>query len=151
MSNPLRIFWLFSLGVFLSGCSGYRTLDFSPSDLEGEGNSNEQNILKHGDDVRLFMDDGESVSGEVVELKADSIILEYPSQESESDDASTEVPHTESQFTMHQREIMNSDIASLERKEFNVTGAVMGVMLVIPLLVWLVREGSSQEAPPLLD
>jgi hypothetical protein len=77
MSCRLRVFWLLSLLIFLSGCSGYR-LACPANDQDSriaDGDLLSACDLKTGDKIRINLVDGKRVTGEIQSLSNREITL----------------------------------------------------------------------------
>ena len=119
MSYQLRIFWLMSLLVFLSGCSGYRSAcstrdqDFR----QAEGDSLSACNLETGDRIRINLQDGKRIAGEIQALTPGEITLK-----SESGRNNTSV-------------IPVPDILSIEKKSSYTTFRAVGLVVVLGAVV----------------
>ena len=119
MSCQLRIFWLMSLLVFLSGCSGYRSAcstidqDFKHAD----GDSLSACHLEIGDQIRINLVDGNRIAGKIQALTPREITLK-----GESGRNNTSV-------------IPVPEILSIEKKASYTTTRAVGLVLVLGALV----------------
>lgn len=91
MLSAHRIFWIITLCLFITGCSGYQTAAFKGNDVHGAlGTDVGTLFVKPGDRVRVTMVDGQAIEG--VFLSRDSYRVNL---ELEGDDSEQECPHPE--------------------------------------------------------
>ncbi len=78
MSYFLRIFWLITLSIFVSGCSGYKVACFPGREgaLKAGQDGKETCDIKPGDQVRVILVDGEQAEGIVQIISSSEIVLD---------------------------------------------------------------------------
>jgi hypothetical protein len=79
MTPHLRIFWLIALVFFTTGCSGYRGICYTRSDVPGlvDPELPGKCDIWPGDNVVLILVDGEKVEGKVKLVSAHEIVLNH--------------------------------------------------------------------------
>jgi len=112
MSSPLRLFWLLSLLLFVSSCSGYRKIGSEVNNEVGVAQE-EVSSVKPGATVRISTKNGETLEGRVLEVTNNSIVLREDAEPHK---------HHEAQFV---------EIVKLEVKESRTIQSVVGVSVIV--------------------
>lgn len=84
MKPLLRMFWLITLLIFASGCSGYRVVGFSLPEVAAEFDAEEPYTgrLQPGDKLLVNLVNGTQERGVLKDLSSDSIVLAAPKDSS---------------------------------------------------------------------
>lgn len=75
-SFAMRIVWCFALVTFLSGCATYETASLPRKAINGPRELGEDISVQPGDYVRLTLTGGAVVSGEVIEVLEQGLVVE---------------------------------------------------------------------------
>lgn len=131
MSPSRRMIWLFALGLFVSGCAGYRPAvlpgSMPPDEIGGSGT-----VVTVGSQVKLVNSSGVVVSGKVLRITEDYLVLELSDKNGLSE---------------YQVEL--DQISSLEVKEGSsvlpivLVGAVL-VLVVVAVVVSITKEAVGE-------
>jgi len=128
MSQSRRIIWIFALFLFVSGCAGYR-----PAVLPGSRPPDEiggsETVVTVGSQVKLVNSSGVVVSGKVLRISEDFLVLEISVRNGVSE---------------YQVEL--DQISSLEVKEGSSVFPILLVGTVLVVVVVAVAISNSKEA-----
>ncbi len=128
MSQSRRMIWLFALVLFVSGCAGYR-----PAVLPGSRPPDEiggsETAVTVGSQVKLVNSSGVVVSGKVLRISEDFLVLELSGKNGVSE---------------YQVEL--DQISSLEVKEGSSVFPILLVGAVLVVVVVAVAMANSKEA-----
>ena len=131
MSNAVRIIWLLTLGVFVAGCTTYRSVPL-PAALEAPGPSGPSaDAVKEGDNVRITLHNGGEVRGKVLAAGPQDILLR--------------IAHHDEAFAVSSVEdeevrIGTHTIRSVEKRRFSV-GETLILLGVIALPIVAIGVG----------
>jgi hypothetical protein len=115
MKISRRLFWLTSLLFFLGGCSGYKTV-CTPETGMDTGFAADSG-LEEGDQVRVHLVTGESVTGEVVSVSDQVLVVVDPSDKRDP------------------RNLPIADIHSVESGDSYTKWRAAGLVLALGLIV----------------
>lgn len=75
MARLVKVIWAFSLVIFISGCASYRTASFPAATPGGAASRPDEIVISENANVRLTLNNGQAMSGEVVRISQDEIVL----------------------------------------------------------------------------
>ena len=129
MSTGFRIFWVISLTIFVSGCSGYATTAIPRTgDPNTDSADFEADTIKPGDKVRVTLLDGQQVLGNYVGSDAEALTV-HEIRDAEASDQNNNYQGVPNVDRMHV--IPVRDVATLERHKTSNDGAVLALVGVV--------------------
>jgi|GEM_PF-3291036 len=138
MSTGFRIFWVISLTIFVSGCSGYATTAIPRTgDPNTDSADFEADTIKPGDKVRVTLLDGQQVLGNYVGRDAEALTV-HEIRDADLSDESGHYGGAPNVDKMHV--IPVRDVARVEGRKKSNDGAVLALVGFSVLIVALLAN-----------
>ena len=133
MSVFQKYFWLVTLVLFVGGCSSYKMVTVPGLAGDVDAAREMENSLKPGDQVRLALNDGSELKGEVLDITDMSLRLDTADREPNGYGWS----HQADEAASGVAEIPISDVAAAEKCEFNAGKSLLYAACVVGALLGL--------------